>query len=166
MRLNQHKTTQEDHARARELRRNATPAERKLWVALRGAAEKHGLKFRRQAVIRPFIADFACMKARLLIELDGYSHDVNHGYDEVRDAKLKEAGYHMLRFNNEDVNENIDGVVSSILHHAVALIQNQGPCSASEAPTPRGATTAVLAALQFRALPQGEGESPPGKSST
>ncbi|MDR3424323.1 MAG: DUF559 domain-containing protein [Alphaproteobacteria bacterium] len=137
MRLNQHFTTTEDHRRARELRNDASPSERRLWVALRKEAAKKNLRFRRQAVIHPFIADFACMKAKLLIELDGYSHDVRQGYDQVRDEKLKKMGYSLLRFDNEDVDTNIEGVVAVILDLAEKLIQN--------APTP--------------CLPQGEGES-------
>lgn len=146
MRNNPHHTTKTDHLRARELRNNASPAERKLWVALRKEALKRDLKFRRQAVIHPFIADFACMEARLLIELDGYSHDVRQGYDKSRDRKLRQLGYKTVRFNNEDVKENLAGIVSVILELAEMLIQNRQDLAMSLAPTPYP-------------LPRGEGES-------
>ena len=132
MRQNEHHTTKTDHLRARELRNNVSAAERKLWTALRKEAMKRGLKFRRQAVIHPFIADFACMEARVLIELDGYSHDVRQEYDEARDNKLQQSGYKTVRFNNEDVEKNVEGIVTVILEQTEMLIKNR------LAPTPSG----------------------------
>lgn len=64
--------------------------------------------------VGPYFADFLCREANLIIELDGYSHDMRQAYDEHRDHGLAESGYRVLRFTNNDVMTNIDGVVSEI----------------------------------------------------
>ena len=92
--------------RARALRSAATPAERTLWRYLRGGEAK----FTRQFPIGPFIADFACRSARLVVELDGRSHDATADYDARRDAYLRTAGWRVLRFSNQQVMESPDGV--------------------------------------------------------
>jgi len=94
-RFNQHLTSSADHQRARALRNSASPFEKKLWVHLRVQAKLKDLRFRRQQPIHPYIADFACMQARLLIELDGLSHDARQNYDKVRDEKLRAMGFTM-----------------------------------------------------------------------
>src|SRR5262249_14465558 len=100
-----------------------SPVEQKLWLALQQTAEGMKLKFRRQQPIRPYIADFACMKAKLLIELDGTSHDTQVKYDQARDAYLRAQGYKVLRFSNQDVANDVNGVVETIVRDVKALLK-------------------------------------------
>jgi very-short-patch-repair endonuclease len=124
MRLYAHNNTTKDYRRARNLRNNASPIEEKLWRVLREAAKAEGLKFRRQQAVHPYIADFACMEARLLIELDGDTHANKKGYDLARDKKLRDMGFVVLRYTNDDVVQNVDGVAMKIIHQAAGLTQN------------------------------------------
>ena len=96
---------------ARTLRRNMTDAERKLWGILR--ARPRGFKFRRQQPIEGYIADFACFSARLIVEADGGQHNGDPG-DEIRTRILEAAGWRVLRFWNNDVLNNADGVAEVI----------------------------------------------------
>ena len=98
---------------ARRLRRNSTDAEMKLWLALRDR-RLDGHKFVRQKAIEPFIADFVCRDRKLVIEVDGGQHSENLG-DRSRDASLNADGYRVLRFWNNDVLTNLDGVLTVIL---------------------------------------------------
>ncbi|MFC4293033.1 endonuclease domain-containing protein [Sphingorhabdus arenilitoris] len=102
-----------DTGRARELRNQATPAERLLWTALSNR-KLEGHKFSRQMPVGPYFADFLCRAAKLVVELDGYSHDVSQEYDQRRDAFMAQQGFHVLRFTNADVMDNLEGVVRSI----------------------------------------------------
>lgn len=117
MRINQHENTEKDYKRSRKLRNEASGIERKLWRVLSEQSAVRGLKFRRQQPLHPYIVDFACMAAKVLVEIDGDSHEGRQGYDRVRDAKLKENGYKILRFSNQDVVENVFGVVETILNY-------------------------------------------------
>ncbi len=99
--------------KAKALRRGETRAEKLLWGQLRRNAID-GHHFRRQAPIGPYIADFACMRAKLLIELDGEDHVQRHTSDRNRDGVLSGDGYRVLRFPNEEVYENLNGVVQTI----------------------------------------------------
>ena len=101
-------------ATARTLRQPQTLAEAKLWARLR-ARQLGGLKFRRQHPIDPYIVDFYCESCRLVIEVDGDSQMDQVAYDEVRTAWLRESGCRVLRFDNSDVNDNINGVLEKIL---------------------------------------------------
>jgi len=100
--------------RAKELRRDMTPAEKILWQELRG--NKLGVHFRRQQVIAGFIVDFYCHKADLVIELDGGVHDASEqrASDAERDKALGEMGLRVFRFKNEDVIGNLRGAVEKI----------------------------------------------------
>ena len=98
--------------RARMLRNQATPAERALWEHL--SRSQLGAKFSRQLPVGPYFADFLCRELRLVIELDGHSHDVAPGRDEVRDGWFAADGYSVLRFTNAEVMDNIEGVVQTI----------------------------------------------------
>jgi len=98
--------------RVRELRLNATDAERKLWAALK-SAEFFGRRFRRQYPVAPYIADIACVEVRLIIEVDGGQH-AESASDVKRDAALKAAGWRVLRFWNSDVLTSIEGVIETI----------------------------------------------------
>jgi very-short-patch-repair endonuclease len=98
---------------ARVLRRNFTEAERRLWAALRDRRLAH-YKFRRQRSVGPFIADFVCIAHRLVIEADGSQHAENPT-DEARTIWLEEHGWKLVRFWNNDILENTEGVLESIL---------------------------------------------------
>jgi very-short-patch-repair endonuclease len=100
---------------ARRMRTKATTAEARLWLHLR----RHpliGSHFRRQVVLGPYIADFVCMAAKLVIEVDGSQHGENQSLarDAARTKWLEKEGYRVLRYWNNDVFENIDGVLSDI----------------------------------------------------
>ncbi|WP_084582574.1 endonuclease domain-containing protein [Sphingomonas azotifigens] len=98
-------------ARAREMRRNPTELEKRLWRNLSNTQLGH--KFRRQQVIFPYICDFFCPAKGLVIEVDGDTHDP--AYDERRDAYLLSQGFLALHFSNHDVFDNLDGVLAAIV---------------------------------------------------
>ncbi|MBL9066598.1 MAG: DUF559 domain-containing protein [Sphingopyxis sp.] len=100
-------------ARSRELRNQATPAERALWAQLSNRRIA-GIRFNRQFPIGPFICDFVSRSAKLIIEVDGGQHAVEVAKDAARSAYLESQGYRVIRFWNNDVIERIDGVVSEI----------------------------------------------------
>lgn len=100
--------------RARRLRVSQTDAEQKLWRHLRNR-QLQGWKFRRQHEIDRYIADFVCPDAGLVVELDGGQHDEQVAYDETRTRKLQDMGYRVLRFWDNDVLTNIEGVLQVIL---------------------------------------------------
>jgi very-short-patch-repair endonuclease len=101
-------------ARARELRKEMTPAERRLWQALRGNA-LDGAYFRRQHAIGTFILDFYCAKSKLAIEVDGGSHLKREVYDLERTRWLEsEHGIRLIRFTNDNVLRSLDAVVEAI----------------------------------------------------
>jgi very-short-patch-repair endonuclease len=97
---------------ARDLRNNATDAERKLWCAL-SARKVGGTRFNRQVCIGPYICDFVARTPRLIIEVDGGQH-TECVQDDKRTQFLLSQGYQVVRFWNHDVLDNIDGVVADI----------------------------------------------------
>ena len=97
---------------ARKLRRVSTDAERRLWTHLQGA-QLDGAKFTRQFTIGGYIADFACRSARLVVELDGSQH-ADSAADVVRTAAIEAHGYRVIRFWNNDVLANTEGVLRMI----------------------------------------------------
>ena len=101
---------------ARTMRKAMTDAELKLWNELR-AHRLMGLGFRRQLPISGYIADFACPEHRIIVELDGSGHgdDKQMRHDRSRDAVLEALGWIVLRFWNDDVLKDIDGVCSHIV---------------------------------------------------
>jgi very-short-patch-repair endonuclease len=101
-------TTSAPIARARSLRANITNAERKLWYALRDRRFA-GYKFRRQVPVGPYIADFLCYSARLVIEVDGGQH-AESARDARRDRWFAQNGFRVLRFWNNEVLQNLEGV--------------------------------------------------------
>jgi very-short-patch-repair endonuclease len=108
-------------ARARELRREMTAAEMMLWRTLRGRGI--GLKFRRQVPIGPYIVDFICIEARIIVELDGPPYDdaKQRAFDMRRDLWLHSQGWHVPRFKNEMVIGGGD-IVPNAIKHAVSAI--------------------------------------------
>jgi very-short-patch-repair endonuclease len=109
----QHQSTSTAQRRARSLRRGMTDAERKLWLGIR--QEQLGVKFRRQHPIGIYIADFACLAPKLIIELDGAQHAQQRDYDARRDAFLKSQGFAVLRFATNEPLVNLEGVLIKIL---------------------------------------------------
>ncbi|MBN1221463.1 MAG: endonuclease domain-containing protein [Anaerolineae bacterium] len=105
-------------ARARELRRQMTPAEQKLWQQLRGR-QFYQLKFRRQHPLARFILDFYCHQHQLVIEVDGDSHadPAQKAYDAARTEWLEQRGLRVIRFSNYDIETNMDGVLTIIAQH-------------------------------------------------
>lgn len=100
--------------RARELRHEATDAERALWTKLR-QRQLNGFRFRRQHPIDRYIADFACPEARLIVELDGAHHLEKVEADRQRTSDLERLGYQVIRFWNDDVLMQPERVVDAIL---------------------------------------------------
>jgi very-short-patch-repair endonuclease len=107
-------------ARARELRRNMTDGERRLWSELRRWKQDFGLHVRRQAPIGPYIADFAIHQARIVVEIDGEHHfagdQIDH--DRKRDAWFEGQGYKVFRITTGDLEEAFDGCVEEIMKEA------------------------------------------------
>lgn len=99
--------------RAKILRRNSTKAEILLWSRIR-ARQIAGIKFRRQQPIDNYIVDFVSFEKRIVVELDGGQHAEQHHKDQLRDRRLTENGYTVLRFWNNEILENIDAVLEII----------------------------------------------------
>ncbi|WP_341209959.1 DUF559 domain-containing protein [uncultured Sphingomonas sp.] len=113
---------------ARRLRREATPAERLLWNALRS----HRPRFTRQLVVGHFIVDLACRSVRIGVELDGGHHAVQIDADEARSRYLATQGWTILRFWNNEVLENVEGVVEVILTAVAQAATHPQPLACRE----------------------------------
>jgi very-short-patch-repair endonuclease len=100
-------------ALAKALRRNLTDAEKKLWLILRDR-RLAGWKFRRQVPLEPYVVDFYCLRAKLIVELDGGQH-ADSISDEVRMDWLKQNGYRVKRYWNNEVLGNPEGVIIDLL---------------------------------------------------
>lgn len=98
---------------ARRLRRDRTIAEDRLWKYLRNR-QMDGAKFRFQSPVGPYVADFLCVEAKLIVELDGGQHGVEIEKDAARTKWIETAGYHVIRFWNNDVLANTEGVLEAI----------------------------------------------------
>jgi very-short-patch-repair endonuclease len=99
--------------RAKELRNSATPPEKRLWLYLKNR-QLAGHRFNRQMPIGPYFCDFLCRAAKLIVEIDGASHDQTNAYDARRTIFLQQAGYQVLRFSNIQVMNEIEGVLGAI----------------------------------------------------
>lgn len=106
------KVTKEKLERAKELRREMTPAEKRLWHEVR--AKKLGVRFRRQQVIAGFIVDFYCHKAALVVEVDGDIHDLQPDEDARREKVLTDMVLRIIRFQNDEIFSDLLTVVQSI----------------------------------------------------
>jgi very-short-patch-repair endonuclease len=120
------------HSRARILRRNMTEAERRIWGILR-AEQIQGHKFRRQVPIGRYIADFVSHEARLIIEIDGGQHDPSSLQEIERSAFLRAEGYRVLRFWNNEMLANLDGVHAVITAELNGIVLGGNTPSASMA---------------------------------
>ena len=103
-----------EKSRPQQLRTNATEAEQKIWYFLRNR-QFEKFKFRRQHPIGVYIVDFVCLIEKLIIELDGGQHAERIPYDERRTRALREKGFRVLRFWNNDVMQNTDAVLEAVL---------------------------------------------------
>lgn len=99
--------------KARELRNNSTPGEILLWKKLKGK-QCYGFDFHRQKPILEYIVDFYCYKLKLIIEIDGNSHNVKAEEDERRDKELQKLGFTVLRFSEAEVRNNLNLVLNSL----------------------------------------------------
>jgi very-short-patch-repair endonuclease len=125
---------------ASKLREEMTDAERRLWAILR-SKQVGGLKFRRQQPIGPYIVDFFCPSAKLVIELDGDQHGAIKAvdYDKNRTCWLVEHGYQVLRFPNADALKEPLRIAEGIVHHCKRHdIPLPGICGANSDPPSRG----------------------------
>ena len=113
---------------AQRMRAEPTDAERVLWQRIRHDVVLMGSHFRRQALVGPFIVDFASRKAKIVIELDGGQHSWQQTSDMLRQREIEAAGYRVLRFWNNDVLGNLEGVLHEI----------QSALPPTPAPTPQG----------------------------
>lgn len=98
---------------ARKLRQNQNKDEQLLWNAIR-SRRLTGLKFRRQFPIAGYVLDFYCSEKKLAVELDGESHKFRYEHDSERTRILEKQGIHVLRFSNEDIYKNLQGVLIDI----------------------------------------------------
>ena len=126
------RVTNQTRNRAIDLRRNATNPEQLLWSIL-CRRQLGGLKFRRQHPIEPYIVDFYCSSAKLVIELDGESHEGRQAYDETRETHLRNLGLRIVRVMNDDVIHNLEGVGEAILRTA-----NEPAAEPSPSPSLKG----------------------------
>lgn len=100
--------------RAKELRREMTPAEKILWKEVK-INKLNGLHFRRQQIIHGYIADFYCHQHELIVEVDGGIHDQQKEYDAEREEYLNSLGFRFIRFKNEEITKNLKSVLQRIV---------------------------------------------------
>ena len=120
---------------ARELRKHGTDAELLLWRSLRDC-QLAGVKFKRQQPIERYIVDFVAFASKLIIEVDGSQHMESRCNDEERDACLRRNGFIVLRFWNNEVFENLTGVLEVIRFHCVDEIAHASIMAPSPSPRP------------------------------
>jgi very-short-patch-repair endonuclease len=122
---------------ARELRQNMTKAECCLWKYVLKARKMRGYIFRRQRPVLSYIADFMCFDLKLVIEVDGYTHHLDETYikDQKKDKDLRDAGYHILRFTDEEILSGIWNVARCIEQYVedYELIHPPAPASGGDA---------------------------------
>ncbi len=116
----------------RKARRDRTEPEKRLWQALRNR-QLGGAKFRNQVWLGPFLVDFYCADAKLAVEVDGDTHAHQQDYDERRTAWLEEEGFRVIRFSNDEVMRNLEGVASAI---SAALVPSPSHSPSASGPLP------------------------------
>lgn len=115
------RTTPQGYEHGRNLRKNPTPAERKLWSRLKDR-QLNGVKFRRQHAIGNYVPDFCAVKEKLIIELDGSQHLEQTEYDEERTKYFESLGYKVIRFWNNQIMNDMSAVILAITY---AIEDNQ-----------------------------------------
>ena len=120
---------------ARAFRQGSSKAERRFWSIVR-AGRLEGYKFRRQVPIDRFVVDFACMDARLIVELDGVSHQGREGKDAARTLVLERLGFLVVRFANREVLENPNGVALTLLGYLRTSRAKSGQSPSDRKPSP------------------------------
>jgi very-short-patch-repair endonuclease len=115
---------------ADQLRKNQTDAETLLWFALRNR-QINKLKFRRQVPLGLYVVDFVCFENRLIVELDGGQHADAEAYDEARTSWLEGEGFHVIRFWNNEVLSNREGVLARLMEKCEELNSAAGDKSPS-----------------------------------
>ncbi|HVH11396.1 MAG TPA: endonuclease domain-containing protein [Longimicrobium sp.] len=130
----QRRTSRAVRARAKELRKEQTPAERMLWRVLRDRAV-NGLKFRRQHPLDGFVLDFYCPEVKLCVELDGGIHDTQAERDAGRTAQLEARGLRVIRFRNEEVEDDMASVLRRIAKAASRVPPVGEPRQAPDPPS-------------------------------
>ena len=145
-------TTEQDlYNRAKEMRRTPTEWEKRLWRHLSGS-QLGGFKFRRQAVIPPYICDFLCPAKALIIEIDGDTHVSDR--DKARDTFLRKKGYRVSHFTNAEVAGNLNGVLTAILD---ILQSTPDRWPARPHPNPAKAQRSLAGGKADAFAPEGEG---------
>jgi very-short-patch-repair endonuclease len=134
-------------AHARQMRSEPTEAEKRLWRHLSNA-QLGGFKFRRQTVIGTYICDFSCSHNGLVVEIDGDTHDDDA--DLIRDQQLNAMGYYVIRFSNQDVMRNMDGVLTRILAKAQELPERRYTPTSLPGGLPPATHQAALPPLEGR----------------
>ncbi|WP_076070117.1 endonuclease domain-containing protein [Sphingomonas montana] len=137
--------------RARQMRREPTEPEKRLWRALSNS-QLIGAKFRRQQVLHPYIVDFLCPAKALVVEVDGDTHDAES--DVGRDASLVGKGFRVLRFSNADVMGNVSGVLETIAAAVVASPERWPHPN----PSPEGEGLSASPGTTVSPSPSGEAE--------
>ena len=129
--------------RARENRKQMPEPETRIWLALR-AERFAGIKFRRQKVIGPYIADFAANEPKLVIEIDGIPHDVDNTSDAIRTRFMETQGYRVVRYSNSNVMQNLEGVLIHLtgviadMHSPLPTLSPEGERAMTSPPQGRG----------------------------
>ena len=119
---NQTNETVLNERRPRQLRNNSTDGERMLWQYLRNR-QVHGAKFRRQHALSDYIVDFVSFDAMLIVELDGGQHAEQTEYDQSRDATLDRLGFKVLRVWNNELSQNLEGVMDTIYFEVASRLK-------------------------------------------
>ncbi|QTR48786.1 endonuclease domain-containing protein [Candidatus Thiothrix anitrata] len=125
---------------ARNLRKNMTTPEQQLWDTLR-KRQLDGYRFRRQTPLGRYIADFVCLEARLVIELDGNHHHEQQGYDRERDHWMQQQNFQVLRFWNHEILNHPQVAIQQIrqaLHEQSQHLLPPSPLAGGEAPRSSG----------------------------
>ena len=115
--------------KAKNNRKNPTAAEKKIWYEVLQNRQFSNLKFTRQKPLDEFIVDFYCAELMLAVEVDGDSHAEQKGYDRERTSRLNRLGVTVLRYNNEDVLKNIEGVFQQLLEEVHSIKPPKSPLS-------------------------------------
>lgn len=101
-------------SKSKYLRKNPTKAETYLWKFVLSKGQLNGYKFKRQRPMDKYIVDFFCEELKLIIETDGFSHIGKQDKDDIRIKNLKNLGFNVIRFSDNDVTDNLDGVITTL----------------------------------------------------